>query len=115
MSKVQDWNLLARDAVTLTAENVSRLAKGLPFKAKLALRGLLRMQHGSLAVTLPDGRRLLIKGKQAGPRAALSLNNWNLAYRALTSGTIGVAETYMDGDWDSPDIAAFLELFLVNG
>ncbi|MFB2602337.1 class I SAM-dependent methyltransferase [Rhizobium phaseoli] len=115
MNKAQDRNLPARDAVTLTAENISRLVKGLPFKARLALRGLLRMQHGSLAVTLPDGRRLLIEGKKAGPKAALSLNNWNLAYRALTSGTIGVAETYMDGDWDSPDITAFLELFLVNG
>ncbi|UIL29662.1 cyclopropane-fatty-acyl-phospholipid synthase family protein [Rhizobium leguminosarum] len=115
MSKAQDWNLLARDAVTLTAENMSRMVKGLPFKAKLALRGLLHMQHGSLAVTLPDGRRLLVEGKKAGPKAALSLHNWNLAYRALTSGTIRVAETYMDGDWDSPDIAAFLELFLVNG
>ena len=49
MSKAQDWNLLARDAVTLTTENISRLVKGLPFKAKLALRGLLRMQHGSRA------------------------------------------------------------------
>ncbi|MBB2674907.1 UNVERIFIED_ORG: hypothetical protein GGE44_004489 [Rhizobium esperanzae] len=78
MSKTQDWNLLARDAVTLTADNISRLVKGLPFKAKLALRGLLRMQHGSLAVTLPDGRRLLIEGKQAGPKAALSLNNGTL-------------------------------------
>ncbi|MGO8161482.1 SAM-dependent methyltransferase, partial [Rhizobium leguminosarum] len=49
MSKAQDWNLLARDAGTLTAENMSRIVKGLPFNAKLAVRGLLRMQHGSLA------------------------------------------------------------------
>ena len=48
MSKAQDWNLLARDAVTLTAENMSRIVKGLPFKARLALRGLLHMQHLSL-------------------------------------------------------------------
>jgi cyclopropane-fatty-acyl-phospholipid synthase len=29
-------------------------------------------------------------------------------------GTIGVGESYMDHDWDSPDVTAFLELFLVN-
>ena len=115
MNNAQDWNQFARDAVILTAENVSRIVKGLPFKARLALRGLLRMQHGSLAVTLPDGRKVLIKGRSAGPNAALMLRNWNLAGRALTSGTIGLAESYMDGDWDSPDITAFLELFLVNG
>lgn len=110
MSNVQDLNQSARDVVTLTAENISRIVKGLPFKAKLALRGLMRMQHGSLGVTLPDGRKVFIKGKTAGPDAALTLRNWNLAGRALTSGTIGVAETYMDGDWDSPDITALLEL-----
>jgi cyclopropane-fatty-acyl-phospholipid synthase len=49
-----------------------------------------------------------------GPDAAIHLKNWNITFRALASGTIGVAETYMDGDWDSPDITAFLELFLIN-
>ncbi len=48
VSNLQDLNQSARDAVTLTAENISRIVKGLPFKAKLALRGLMRMQHGSL-------------------------------------------------------------------
>ena len=44
----------------------------------------------------------------------LILHNWNLAHQALTAGTIGVAESYIDGDWESPDVTAFLELFLVN-
>jgi len=115
VSNIQDLNQATRDAVTLTAENISRIVRDLPFKAKLALRGLLGIQQGSLAVTLPDGRKVLIRGEAAGPNAALTLRNWNLPDRALTSGTIGIAETYMDGDWDSPDITAFLELFLVNG
>jgi len=25
-----------------------------------------------------------------------------------------VAESYMDGDWESPDVTSFLELFVVN-
>lgn len=115
MSNVQDWNSLARDAATLTTDNLSPMSKGLPFKAKMALRALLQLQHGSLLVALPDGRKLRVNGKIPGPDAAVSLRNWNLPYRAFRSGTIGVAETYMDGDWDSPDIAAFLEFFLVNG
>lgn len=110
----EDSNSFARGAVALTAENVGRFTKGLPLKAKLALRGLLQMQHGALAIELPDGRKALIKGSVEGPQAAVRLNNWNLASRAMNSGTIGVAETYMDGDWQSPDITAFLELFLIN-
>lgn len=115
MTTADDWNSFARGAVALTAENVGRFSKGLPLKAKLALRGLLQMQHGALAIELPDGRKALIQGAIDGPHAAVRLNNWNLASRAMNSGTIGVAETYMDGDWHSPDITAFLELFLING
>ncbi len=115
MTTAEDWNSFARGALALTADNLGRFSKGLPLKAKFALRGLLQMQHGALALELPDGRKALIEGRIEGPRAAVKLNNWNLASRAMTSGTIGVAETYMDGDWQSPDITAFLELFLING
>lgn len=115
MRGTEDWTSFTRGAETLTPENISRAVKGLPLKARLALRGLLQMQHGALAIELPEGRKLVIQGKSEGPKAAVRLRNWNLAHRALLSGTIGVAETYMDGDWDSPDITAFLQLFLVNG
>lgn len=102
------------NAERLSAENLSQMARGLPAKAQMVLRGLVHMQAGSLQLTLPDGRAILIKGKTHGPTAAITLHNWNLPQRALTGGTIGVAESYMDGDWDSPDVGAFLELFLVN-
>jgi cyclopropane-fatty-acyl-phospholipid synthase len=115
MTDAQDWTTFAQGAETLTPDNISRVVKGLPLKARLALRGLLQMQHGALAIQLPDGRKVVVKGKTEGPKAAVSLRNWNLAHRALLTGTIGVAETYMDGDWDSPDIVAFLQLFLLNG
>ena len=42
------------------------------------------------------------------------MHNWNLPGRAFSGGTIGVAESYIDGDWESPDVTAFLELFVVN-
>lgn len=102
------------DAVDLSPENLARVAKGLPTRARLVLKGLIHMEAGSLTITVPDGRTFVIRGKHAGPAALVSLHNWNLPQRALTGGTIGVAESYMDGDWDSPDVGAFLELFLVN-
>ena len=108
------WDMLFRNAEHLSAENISRALKGLPAKAQIILRGLAHLEYGSLALNLPDGRSLLVKGKKQGPAAAIRLNNWNLPQRALTGGTIGVAESYMDGDWASPDAGAFMELFLVN-
>ena len=98
----------------LSTDNLSAYLRGLPAKAKIALRGLLHMAHGRLSIRMPDGRTVLIEGRSEGPDATLILHNWNLAHRALTGGTIGVAESYIDGDWESPDVTAFLELFLVN-
>ncbi|WP_275782464.1 SAM-dependent methyltransferase [Pararhizobium gei] len=102
------------DAERLSIENLSRIVEGLPAKAQLLLRGLVHMQAGCLKLTLPDGRTVVINGKSPGPKASVTLHNWNLPQRALTGGTIAVAESYMDGDWDSADVGAFLELFLVN-
>jgi cyclopropane-fatty-acyl-phospholipid synthase len=101
-------------AEKLSTDNLSAYLRGLPAKAKMALRGLLHMGHGRLSIRMPDGRTVLIEGRAEGPEATLILHNWNLAHRALTGGTIGVAESYIDGDWESPDVTAFLELFLVN-
>jgi cyclopropane-fatty-acyl-phospholipid synthase len=101
-----------RDA--LTTANFPERTRGLPLRAKMVLRGLLGLETGTLAMTMPDSRTFVIFGRAPGPRAAVRLNNWNLVHRAVSAGTIGVAESYMDGDWESPDAGAFLELFLVN-
>ncbi|MDP2148012.1 MAG: cyclopropane-fatty-acyl-phospholipid synthase family protein [Parvibaculum sp.] len=107
------WNE-HQPAEKLSTDNLSAYLRGLPAKAKMALRGLLHMGHGRLSIRMPDGRTVLIEGRAEGPEAILILHNWNLAHQALTNGTIGVAESYIDGDWESPDVTAFLELFLVN-
>ena len=96
------------DRDLLTADNLAARTKGLPFRARMVLRGLLGLQAGTLAMTIPGGQTFVIAGRQPGPHATVTLHNWNLMHRAVTGGAIGVAETYMDGDWDSPDAGAFL-------
>ena len=98
----------------LTSGNFSERTKGLPFRARMVLRGLLALRAGTLAMTVPGGQTFVIAGEIPGPQAVVTLHNWNLMHRAVSGGTIGVAETYMDGDWESPDAGAFLELVLVN-
>lgn len=114
MTETDEWNAWTREAMTVSADNVGQALKGLPLRARLAVRGLLRLEIGSLAFQIPDGRKMLILGRKAGPNAIVLLRNWKLAMAAPVQGTIGVAETYIDGDWDSPDVGALLELFLVN-
>jgi cyclopropane-fatty-acyl-phospholipid synthase len=98
----------------LDRSNFAAIAKTVPLRARTVLSVLIRMPRGSLLVTLPDGRSFELGGNAPGPHAEVKLNNWKLPMRALSAGTIGVAESYIDGDWESPDVTTFLELFVVN-
>ncbi|NBO76594.1 MAG: class I SAM-dependent methyltransferase [Betaproteobacteria bacterium] len=87
-----------------------------PAAAHAVFRLLPRLQHGTLDVQLPDGSQLHFGGPaQASPlRAALRLHNWNVCSAALKSGDIGFAESFIDGDWTTPDLTALLKLFIAN-
>lgn len=102
------------NAVRVTRDNVSAVIRGLPGKAKLALSAAVHLPKGSLTIVTPEGRVLHIDGNEPGPNAEVHLHNWNLPKRAFSGATVGVAESYIDGDWTSPDVTTFLELFLVN-
>ncbi len=84
-----------------------------PASARTALRLLERLRHGSLTLQLPDGttRRL---GDAAQPGAAITLHNWNMCAATLQSGDIGFAESYIAGDWSTPDLTELLTLFIRN-
>lgn len=115
MSNSHVWNgSSGHKAEIVSVENLSRIVKGLPARAQMVMRSLVQMDRGNLELMIPDGRTLVIRGREAGPSASVTLHNWNLPQQAITGGTIAVAESYMDGDWDSPDVGAFLELFLAN-
>ena len=104
----------ASDPVWLTAENAGHALRGLPAKARFAIAAAIHMPAGTLSVRIPDGRTFRVGGRAPGPDAEVILHNWHLPHRAFSNATIGVAESFMDGDWTSPDVTAFLELFLVN-
>lgn len=106
------------------------LAAAEPFGSMpLAARRLLRlMKHlpvGHLELRLPDGATLHLpgstgsssgpsKGAHRDPRGVLVLKNWAMFARAIKSGDIGFAESFIDGDWDSPDLPQLLRLCLLN-
>ncbi len=65
-------------------------------------------------VTLADGRIVRLGGNGPGPAAAMKIYDYGFASRLLRGGDIGIAEAYLRGEWDTPDLTQFLYLFCVN-
>ena len=80
----------------------------------LLVRLLRRVRCGAIAVELPSGERVEGRGAADGPHAAISLRRWRPLARMLLRGDIGLAESYRDGDWSSPDLPALLEFGIRN-
>ena len=83
-----------------------------PAAARTALRLLKNLRHGALVLHLPDGsqRRFGEHPQQHAmhtsqhPSASITLHNWKVFGAALTSGDIGFADSYIAGDWSTPDL-----------
>jgi cyclopropane-fatty-acyl-phospholipid synthase len=100
--------------IAITPDNVERALSDLPRLVRLAFSFGSRLRRGTLDVTLPDGRTIRLGGIEPGPSAAMTLSNYGFASRLLNSGDIGIAEAYLHGEWDTPDLTQFLYLFCVN-
>ncbi len=78
----------------------------------LALAG--RLRRGRLTLHLHDGRSRVFEGPEAGPDAEIRVRRPRVFRRLLSSGELGLAAAYMDGDWESPDLTALIALGAVN-
>ena len=101
--------------MTTTSLLAPSLPPSAPAAARSVFRLLPRLRHGTLTLQLPDGNSAQFGTARDGePRAAMRLHNWNVCAAALRSGDIGFAESFIAGDWTSPDLTALLTLFLAN-
>jgi len=73
-----------------------------------------QIQKGRVDVILPNGRMLTFGGKLPGLHGVLRIHRWRVARRLIQSGGIGFAESYLAGDWDSPDVTALLQVMAEN-
>ena len=86
-----------------------------PAAGRAVLRLLGGLRHGRLDVQLPDGTQSRFGAADAGgAHAAIRLANWNVCAAVLKTGDIGFAESYIAGDWTTPDLAALMKLFVAN-
>lgn len=80
----------------------------------IAYRVAEKLRYGELTIEAPDGTTRRFEGSEPGPVATLHLRSTRAIRRFLTGGALGFAEAYLDGDWDSPDLARLLEVLALN-
>ncbi len=81
---------------------------------KLLLRATRGIEYGQLIVKTPAGRTQVLGHLGFGPNAILHIHDWKFLWRLLTSWDVGLAESYMAGEWSSPDLPALLNLLCRN-
>jgi cyclopropane-fatty-acyl-phospholipid synthase len=81
---------------------------------RLLTRLLQGVNCGTLSVELPNGERVEGRGALPGPHASVVLHRWRPLGRLVLRGDTGLAESYRDGDWSSPDLATLLEFGIRN-
>ncbi|MBU6498091.1 MAG: cyclopropane-fatty-acyl-phospholipid synthase family protein, partial [Rhodospirillales bacterium] len=80
---------------------------------RFALRVAQMIHTGTLTLVLPDGSSHRVQAS-AAPSATVVLNGPRAVRRLVTGGSLGLAEAYIEGLWDSPDIGAVMALAAAN-
>ena len=68
------------------------------------------LQNGRIDFRLPDGRVFRAEGKKPGYVAELDIHSDDLFSRLIREGDLGFCDAYLDGDWSTPDLQAFMDL-----
>ncbi|WP_434361508.1 cyclopropane-fatty-acyl-phospholipid synthase family protein [Parasalinivibrio latis] len=73
-----------------------------------------KMKGASIELTEPDGQVFHYGDPHSDIHAVVQVNDTRFYNRMLTGGSIGAAEAYVDGWWDTPDITAVVRTVARN-
>ena len=79
---------------------------------RLVFELLEKLQGGLLEIRLPGGASALFGNGDHG--VTMQVHDEAMFGQVLARGDIGLAEAYLDGHWDSPDITGLLRLLAAN-
>ena len=99
-------------------EQVSDFSTSDPAKAgffeKVLCRQLRLCEAGSLVMKTPSTQMSFGGSGKTEMQADLEINRNSFFRKACLGGSLGVADSYADGDWDTSDLVKFFRFFLQN-
>lgn len=70
--------------------------------------------RGTFAIGYPDGTDDFFGVPGSGPNGLMHVRDWAFADRVMSEGDIGLAESYIAGEWDTPHLADLLTTLADN-
>jgi cyclopropane-fatty-acyl-phospholipid synthase len=97
--------LLSRLTFSRPEKRKSKLQQG--NASTVALLGLLdQLRSGHLVLTLPNNEVREFGDSSDQLRAEIQVLDWSVFKQVLSHGDIGFAESYIRGEWNTPDLKA---------
>ena len=75
---------------------------------------LSRIEAGELRAVFPSNFQKVYSGGQVGPTADIQINSWKLVPRLLLSGDMGLAESFLSGEWETSNLTQLILLGDIN-
>jgi cyclopropane-fatty-acyl-phospholipid synthase len=91
-----------------------RTDKPSSFWQRIVMHSLEQMTLGCLRLELPDGTQKMIGQSDAKISAQVRIVNEDFFKRCVLFGDVGFGEAYVDGDWETDDIAKVISWFILN-
>lgn len=97
---------------TMILRQADRQMASLSRDTKLVIQLLEKIQFGRLELRLPDGSCQVFGEGEHG--VSLHVHDEMMFSQILARGDIGLAEAYIDGAWDAPDLTGVMTLLAKN-
>ena len=85
------------------------------FLADKILKRLTRfISKGSITFYYKDSAPIICNSGYAGPNAIIEIKSYRFLKRTLAGGYLGIAESYINGEWSSPSRSTVFEFGAAN-
>jgi cyclopropane-fatty-acyl-phospholipid synthase len=101
----------------LASNNISTIFPTLlkrDWSREVALKFLVKLKDCCLKLSEPDGQVFFFGDPNAELQGVINIRNMAFYSRLLKGGSVAAGESYMDGEWDSPDLTMLIRVAARN-